>query len=123
MIKYWSYKEEYKKNKNKILSTIKNSLSKGNVFFGDQMETFEKNFKKRYNAKFGIAVGSGTDALLISLMALELKKNDEVIVPANTAIPTISAIVNAGGKPKLVDVGNDYLINVSQIKKAIRLIK
>ena len=45
------------------------------------METFEKNFKKRYNAKFGIAVGSGTDALLISLMALELKKNDEVIVP------------------------------------------
>ncbi len=83
------------------------------------MRLFEKNFKKKYKAKFGIAVGSGTDALLISLMALELKKNDEVIVPANTAIPTISAIVNAGGRPKLVDVGDDYLISISQIIKAI----
>ena len=119
MIKYWSYKEEYKKNKNKITNKIRNSLSKGNVFFGNQMRLFEKNFKKKYKAKFGIAVGSGTDALLISLMALELKKNDEVIVPANTAIPTISAIVNAGGRPKLVDVGDDYLISISQIIKAI----
>ena len=119
MIKYWSYKEEYKKNKSRILKKINKTLSKGNIFFGNQMELFEKNFKKKYKVKFGIAVGSGTDALLISLIALKLKKNDEVIVPANTAIPTISAIINAGGKPKLVDVGEDYLISVSQIKKAI----
>ena len=71
MIKYWSYKEEYKKNKNKFLNKINKTLSKGNIFFGNQMELFEKNFKKKYKAKFGIAVGSGTDALLISLIAIK----------------------------------------------------
>ena len=119
MIKYWSYLEDYKKNKKKILNRIGNSLIKGNIFFSDQLNNFEKNFVKKYKSKYGIAVGSGTDALLISLLALNLKKNDEVIVPANTAIPTISAILNAGGKPRLIDVTNDYLINISKIKKAI----
>lgn len=119
MIKYWSYKSEYQKNKSKILNKIHRTLSKGDIFFGNQMNLFEKNFIKKYRSKYGIAVGSGTDALLISLKALNLKEDDEVIVPANTAIPTISAIVNAGGRPKLVDVGEDYLISISQIKKAI----
>ena len=119
MIKYWSLLEEYKKNKKKILSNISKTLNKGNIFFGDQLNIFEKTFIKKYKSKYGIAVGSGTDAILISLLALNLKKNDEVIVPANTAIPTISAIINAGGKPKLIDVENDYLISISKIKKAV----
>ena len=42
-----------------------------------------------------------------------------MITTANTAIPTISAIVNAGGKPKLVDIGEDYLIDIKKLKKAI----
>ena len=64
-------------------------------------------------------VGSGTDALLISLKSLGIKQGDEVITAANTAIPTISAIRSVGAVPKLVDVGDDYLINISQIKKMI----
>ena len=40
------------------------------------------------------------------------QKGDEIITAANTAIPTISAIINAGGKPRLVDVGEDYLIDI-----------
>ena len=119
MIKYWSLLEEYKKNKKKILSNIGKTLNKGNIFFGDQLNIFEKTFIKKYKSKYGIAVGSGTDAILISLLALNLKKNDEVIVPANTAIPTISAIINAGGKPKLIDVENDYLISISKLKRQL----
>lgn len=119
MIKYWSFQEDYKKNKNKILNGISKTLNKGNIFFSKQLDMFEKNFTKKYKSKYGIAVGSGTDAILISLLALNLKKNDEVIVPANTAIPTISAIINSGGKPRLIDVNNDYLIDISKIKKAI----
>ena len=48
-----------------------------------------------------------------------IKKNDEVITAANTAIPTISAIVNSGAIPKLVDIDEDYLIDISKIKQAI----
>lgn len=119
MIKFWSYDKEYKKYKKQILSNINRTILKGNIFFGSQLENFEKRFIKKYKGKYGIAVGSGTDALLISLKTLNLKQGDEVITAANTAIPTISAIINAGGTPRLVDVGEDYLIDVNKIKKEI----
>ena len=119
MIKFWSYNREYKKLKKVILKKIDKSINKGNIFFGEELSKFEKNFIKKYKAKYGIAVGSGTDALLISLKTLNLKSGDEVITAANTAIPTISAIVNAGGIPRLVDIGDDYLIDVKKIKKVI----
>ena len=117
MIKFWSYNREFKKFKKVILKKIDKSINKGNIFFGEELNKFEKNFIKKYKAKYGIAVGSGTDALLISLKTLNLKSGDEVITAANTAIPTISAIVNAGGTPRLVDIGDDYLIDVEKIKK------
>ena len=81
--------------------------------------TFDANFIKKYKAKYGVAVGSGTDALFIALKSLGIKNGDEVITAANTAIPTISAIRNVGAIPKLVDIGDDYLIDVSKIRKEI----
>ncbi len=119
MIKFWSYEREFNKYKRLLIRNIEKTIKKGNIFFGDEITSFEKRFIKKYNAKYGIAVGSGTDALLISLKTLNLKKGDEVITAANTAIPTISAIVNAGGKPKLVDIGEDYLMDIKKIKKVI----
>ena len=119
MINFWSYKREFKKYKNPLLKAIKKTIFSGTIFFGKQLTSFEKNFTKEYKSKYGIAVGSGTDALLISLKAIGIKNGDEVITAANTAIPTISAIINAGAKPKLVDVGQDYLIDVNKIQKEI----
>ena len=119
MIKFWSYHKEYNKYKNRLLKKINKTLEKGNVFFGDELKKFETNFVKKYKSKYGIAVGSGTDALLISLLALNLKKNDEVIAPANTAIPTISAILNSGAKVKLIDIGDDYLMDSEKLNNTI----
>ena len=119
MIKFWSYEREYVKYKKSIFANIKKSINSGNIFFGDQLKIFERNFTKRYKAKYGIAVGSGTDALLISLTTLNLKPGDEIITAANTAIPTISAIINAGGKPRLVDIGEDYLMDIKKIQNEI----
>jgi len=121
MIKTWSYAEEYKKNRSKILKTIDKTLASGNLFFGKQLDIFEKNFIKQNKAKYGAAVGSGTDALIIALKALGIgnNKNDEVITVSNTAIPTVSAIRSAGAKPVFVDIGNDYLMDLAKIKKLI----
>ncbi len=119
MINFWSYKDEYKKYKSSLVNIFDNTLKNGQIFFGKNLSSFENNFKKKYKCKYGIAVGSGTDALLISLLSLGIKKNDEVITAANTAIPTISAIVNSGAIPKLVDIDEDYLIDTSKIKQAI----
>ena len=60
------------------------------------LKILNMNFIKKYKSKYGVAVGSGTDALLISLMSINIKNGDEVITASNTAIPTISAIVNSG---------------------------
>ena len=119
MISFWSYKREYKKFNKKILSNLDKVLLKGNIFFGSELKKFEKDFLLKYKSSYGIAVGSGTDALYISLKALNIKNGDEVITAANTAIPTISAIVNSGAIPKLVDVGEDYLIDPLKIEKQI----
>ena len=120
MIKFWSYKREYSIYKKNILNLIDKSISSGFAFFGKNLQTFEKNFVKKYNSNYGVAVGSGTEALLISLMAIGIKKGDEVITASNTAIPTISAIVSSGAKPVLVDINvGDYLINTVKIEKFV----
>ena len=119
MIKFWSYDKELVKYKKKIFTKIHKSLNRGQIFFGKELLEFEKNFTRKYKSKYGVAVGSGTDALFIALKSLGVKKGDEVITVANTAIPTISAIRSTGAIPKLVDIGNDYLIDHSKIEKAI----
>lgn len=121
MIKTWSYIREYKNNRKKILNSIDKTLKSGNLFFGNQLHKFEKNFLKHNKSKYGLAVGSGTDALIISLKALGIgnNHNDEVITVSNTAIPTVSAITSAGAKAVFADIGNDYLINTDNIQKLI----
>ena len=119
MINFWSYSNEYKIYRSKIINIFDKTLKNGQIFFGKNLKTFEKNFVKKYKAKYGIAVGSGTDAILISLMSLGIKRGDEVITAANTAIPTISAIINSGATPKLVDIDQNYLLDLLKLEKAI----
>ena len=119
MINFWSYRDEYKKYRHKFNKFFDQTLKSGQIFFGPNLKNFENNFIKKYKSKYGVAVGSGTDALLISLMSINIKRGDEVITASNTAIPTISAIVNSGAKPVLVDINEDYLINADQIEKKI----
>ena len=119
MINFWSFRPEYKKYRKNILRIIDKSLSSGVTFFGNNLRDFEKNFTRKHNSNFGIAVGSGTDAIMISLLSIGIKKGDEVITAANTAIPTISAIISSGAKPVLADINKDYLINPESVKNLI----
>ncbi len=119
MIKFWSYKQEYSRYKKVIQKKINTSLNKGQIFFGEELQKFERQFVKKYKARYGIAVKSGTDALMISLKAIGVKNGDEVITAANTAIPTISAIRSVGAIPKLVDIKDDYLIDTKKIKSEL----
>ena len=70
---------------------------------GFYVKKFEENFSKYNNRKYGIAVSSGTAALEISIKALNLKKGDEIIIPAFSIISTALCIVKLGLKPVLVD--------------------
>ncbi len=119
MIRAWNYINEYKKIKSKIIKSIDKSLGSGFLILGPQLKIFEKNFSKFIGTKFGLGVGNCTDAIFIALKALNIGKGDEVITVSNTAVPTVTAIVNAGAKPKFVDVDENYLMDHKQIESAI----
>ena len=119
MIQGWDYLNEYSLIKKKILKSIDKVLKSGNLFFGEELNNFEKSFLRANNSKYGVAVASGTDAIYLSLKALNIGLNDEVITVANTAIPTASAIKNTGATIRFVDTGDDYLMNPDKLEAAI----
>ena len=119
MIKSWEYKNEYKFLKKNIFKSIDRVLKSGNLFFGNELIKFEKQFLKTNSSRYGVAVASGTDAIYLSLKALDIGPNDEVITVSNTAIPTISAIRNTGATVKFIDTRHDYLMDPNKLEKAI----
>lgn len=112
-------KQEKKINK-LIVNKIKKIVSKGSFILGEEVAQFEKDFASYIGAKYCIGVASGTDAILLSLKAIEIDKEDEVIVPAFTFIASVSPIIVLGARPVMVDVLPDKpLIDYSKIEKAI----
>ena len=104
MIKFFDIKRQDKRIFKKNMSDIKRVLKKTNFINGDEVNKFEKNFANFCKTKFSVGCNSGTDALFLSLKALNLKKGSEVILPAQTYCSTAYSVVRAGLKPKLVDI-------------------
>ena len=119
MIKVWDYNQEYKILRKKILKSIDNVFKSGTLVFGPALDKFEKKFTQFIGTKYGLGVGNGTDALEIALKACGIGHGDEVITTSNTAVPTVTAIVNAGAKPCFVDVNEFYLINTKLLENKI----
>ena len=114
-----SYLVEQFADYSKIFKEIEKVVKKGDYTLGQKVNEFEKNFSKRTGAKFIIGVGNGTDALYLSLKALDIGKGDEVITVPYTFISTVGSIVTAGAKPVFVDIKEDYNIDEKQIEAAI----
>ena len=107
------------KNPNKIISEWKKLIKSTDFTLGKYVELFEEKFKKLINVKYCIATNNGTDALILCLKALNVKKGDEVITVCNSFYATAGAIVACGAKPIFVDCDERYQINIDQIEKKI----
>ena len=83
-----------------INKTIKKNVVSSAGIYGEE---FEKKIKKLTKAKHAIAVINGTQALFISMIALGIKKNHEVLVPALTFVGTVNAICYTGADPHFID--------------------
>ena len=119
-INVWSYLEEYEDYDNEILEIVSKVFKSGKLILGNNVKEFEENFSKWLGSKYGTGVGNGTDAIKLALLALEIGKDDEVITVSNTAVPTISAIVETGAKPVFCDVTEkDYNISAEAIEELI----
>lgn len=94
-------------------------MSKGDLIDRAQLRGFEANLARFVGTKFAVGLNSGYDALHLSLRAAGVGPGDEVIVPAHTFVATASAVVNVGATPVLVDVSDDFNIDVTKIEEAI----
>ncbi len=87
---------------------------------GPQAKEFEKEFAEFCNVKYGIATNSGTSALHIALIALGIKRGDEVILPSHTFIATASPVVHIGAKPVFAEIDEEtYTIDAEDVRKKI----
>ena len=87
---------------------------------GPDVIKFENKFSKLVNRKFSVSVSSGTAALEIAVKALNLKKNDEVIIPNFTIISNALAVIKQNAKPIPIDCNLDnWNIDIEQLKKKI----
>jgi dTDP-4-amino-4,6-dideoxygalactose transaminase len=82
---------------------FENFLNKGWFILGDEVNNFEVQFSDYIQSKYFVGVANGLDALTLSLNVFDFEKGSEVIVPSNTYIATILAILNAGLKPIFVE--------------------
>ena len=87
---------------------------------GEEVEVFEREWAAYCGTQHAVGVGNGTDALLLALRALDLGSGDEIIVPANTFVATVEAVVLAGAIPRFADVAPDTgLMGAEQVEAAI----
>ena len=112
-IQYISIKEE-------IDATIKRVIEQGRFILGPEVKAFEQEMSSYCGTKFAVGVASGTDALLLALLAYGIKPGDEVITTPFTFIATAEAIRHCGATPVFVDIDrHTYNIDPTQIEAKI----
>tara|TARA_B110000259_G_C14024527_1_gene404205 strand:- start:1970 stop:3094 length:1125 start_codon:yes stop_codon:yes gene_type:complete len=119
MIKVWDYLKEYDLLRDEILDAVDQVFKNGTLIFGPKLDEFEDKFSNYHECRFGIGVGNCTDAITIALKALDVGLGDEVITTSNTAVPTVTAIVNTGASVRFVDINEYSLMDVSKITNSI----
>ena len=113
-------KTQYKHIKTDVLKEINEVLESGQYIMGDKVEQLEHVLADYVQVKHCITVADGTKALLITLMALGIKADDEIIVPSFTFIATCSMALLLGAKPVFVDIdAQTYNLNPQLIEAAI----
>jgi len=97
-----------------------NKLKEGVYVGGENVSTFENRIANYTGSKYCVAVNSGTDALLLSLIALGIKKGDKVIVPSFTFFATVEVVMHLGAIPIFVDINTEtYTIDIKDFKNKV----
>jgi len=104
MVPFIDLKRQYKRIKEEILSATQRVYEKGRFILGEEVSAFEKEFSHYCGVRYGVGVGSGTDALYLALKAAGIGEGDEVVTVANSFVATALAISFTGAKPLFVDI-------------------
>ena len=113
-------KPQYQSLKPELDAALADVAASQYFILGPQVADFETAVARYCDLEYGIGVSSGTDALIVAMMALDIKPGDEVITSPYTFFGTVGSIVRLGAKPVFVDIEPDsFNIDVSKIEAAI----
>ncbi len=111
---------QYQLYKTEIDEAIHSVLNKSNYIMGEEIKLLETSLKNFTHAKYSITCSSGTDALILAMMALDIQPGDEVITTPFTFIASAESIAFLGAIPVFVDIDErTYNMDTSKIEKAI----
>lgn len=114
-----AYSRQYQQLKSEYNAVFEEIMSGGDFILRRHLEEFEQRIAEYVGAKYAVGVNTGTDALYLSTHALGFGPGDEIITVAHTFVATVGAIVQCGATPILVDITDDFNIDVDQIEAAI----
>jgi dTDP-4-amino-4,6-dideoxygalactose transaminase len=118
-VPFVNYRRQYQQLKHEFDGVFEEVMSGGDFILRRHLEAFEKNIAAFIGATHAIGVNTGTDALYLSAHALGLGFGDEVITVAHTFVSTVGAVVQCGATPVLIDVRDDFNMDIDQIEGAI----
>ena len=105
--------------KEELLTIVSGLLDSGQFILGQDLVKFESSFASLCGTKYAVGVANGTDALFLSMKAIGIQHDDEVITAPNSYLASASSIFLAGGTPVFADVREDFNIDPDQIRKVI----
>jgi len=103
-----------------ILAAIARVTDSQRFIMGPEIEAFEREIAALIGVEHAVAVSSGTDAVLLALMTIDVKAGDEVITPTYSFFATAGTVARLGARPVLVDIDPaTFNVDVNQIEAAI----
>lgn len=119
-IPFADLQSQYQQYKEEIDKAVLNVMSSSMYIMGPEVEKLEKNLANYAGSKHALSVSSGTDALLLALMAYGIKAGDEVITTPFTFIATAEVIALVGAKPVFADIDEKtYNLDIEKVKPLI----
>jgi dTDP-3-amino-3,4,6-trideoxy-alpha-D-glucose transaminase len=103
-IPFGDLKREYAALRHEIDAGVQRVLSRGRFILGPEGESFESEFAAWLGARHAVGCASGTEAICLALAALGIGRGDDVLVPANTCVPTAVGVSMTGARPVPVDI-------------------
>lgn len=103
----------------KVINAVNNVLRSGWITTGPKTKEFEKKIAEYCGISTVICLNSATAGLELILRWFGVSEGDEVIIPAYTYCATANVVIHCKAKPVMVDIGDDFTVNVENIRKAV----